>query len=363
MKKLILASALLWVGLGTAQAASITPDTFTGTIGVGETITVDKTVTIDVGDVASRVDFYFLADNTGSMGGVINDVRTVAGSLMTALNGAYTDASFGVGNYFGDPSELGETGASAYNVLQTSTTNTAAVQAGINSWTASGGGDFPEANFYALHQAATDGGLTDSGVSSGETVGWRAATQKVVLWFGDASSHTATVDQAETIAALNAAGVTVIGLNSRLAGRGIDDSGQASAVTAATGGDLVNDFASVPVGSIVDTILAAVGAALGTVDISLFSDPALIPGLTISYACTDVLGCTDVAGGESRTLSMTVTGDFAGDYSYDTVLAGFPDVREADRIIVTDASVPEPSVLFLMSAGLLGIGWSRRRSL
>lgn len=375
--KLILAGGTLLcggLGMGVANAASITPGTFSDTIAVGETITVEKTVTIDEGDVAEKVDFYFLADNTGSMGGVIGGVKSVASSLLTSLDAAYADAAFGVGRYLGDPGESGETIHTAYDVITTSTTNTATTQAGINSWYASGGGDSPEANFFALHQAATDGGATDgvgstdTGVGGGESVGWRGATQKVVLWFGDVSSHPSpggadidTVDQAEAIAALNAAGVTVIGLNSRVAGSGIDSYGQASAVTAATGGDLVNSFASVPVGDIVDTILAAVDVALGTVDISLFADPAFA-GIDVHYACTDVLGCTDVEGGESRTLEMTVTGVAPGIYAYDTVLAGFPDVVELDRIVVTGASVPEPSVLFLLSAGLLGFGLARRRN-
>ena len=372
-------TALVWGWMGVANAASITPETFTATIDVGETITVDKTVSISEGDVAEKVDFYFLADNTGSMGSVINNVRSVATSLMTSLSAAYSDAAFGVGRYFGDPGEIGESVTSAYDVLTTSTTNTATAQAGINSWIASGGGDGPEANFFALHQAATDGGATDgigatdTGVGGGESVGWRGATQKVVLWFGDIASHPFfdtedTVDQAEVIAALNAGGVTVIGLNSRGAGSGIDGGGQATAVTDATGGELVNSFSSVPVGDIVDTILDAVDVALGTVDISLFSDPGSVPGLSISYACTDALGCSDVAGGESRELEMTITGLAEGDYSYDTVLSGFPGVREADRIIVGEGggdddvpSVPEPSVLLLMSIGLLGLGWTKRR--
>jgi hypothetical protein len=361
ISKYLAGLAILWGGLGAANAATISPATYSASIAVGETITVEKTVTIEEGDVASKVDFYFLADNTGSMGGIINNVRTVAGSLMTTLSGSYADAAFGVGRYFGDPVEYGETAASAYDVLQTSTTDTTAVQTAINSWYASGGGDTPEANFYALQQAATDGGLTSGGLSSGEAVGWRGGSQKVVLWFGDASSHTETVTQAQAIAALNAAGVTVIALNTYGAGSGIDTGGQASAITSATGGALVNSFGSVSVANIVDTITAAVGVALGTVDISLYSDPASIPGLTISYACTDALGCTDVTAGESRTLSMTVTGDAAGVYSYDTVLAGFPTVTEADSITV--GSVPEPSVLMLLSAGLIGLGWSKRSRL
>ena len=213
-----------------------------------------------------------------------------------------------------------------------------------------------------------DIGTTDTGVGSGESVEWRAGTQKVILWFGDVPSHPTpgdsidTVDQLEALTALAASGVTVIGLNSVGATFGIDQFGQATAITDGTGGVLINSFAGVAVGEIVTSILGAVGEALGTVDISLFSDPAAVPGLDISYACTDVLGCTNVAAGESRTLEMTVTGLAAGDYSYDTVLAGFPTVTEADRIIVGGvASVAAPQTLALMSVGLLIVGWAQRR--
>jgi len=371
---LFVGGALLLGLTGISQAATISPSTYSATIGVGETITVDKTVTIDEGDLASKVDFYFLADNTGSMGGVINSVRTVGTSLLSALSASFSDSAFGVGRYFGDPGEYGSNGNDlAYDVLQTVTTSSAAATSAMSSWVASGGGDGPEANFYALHQAATEGGptdgvgATDNGLGGGEATGWRAGAQKVVLWFGDVSSHPTsaadsrnTVDQSEAIAALVDAGVTVIGLNSRGAGSGIDTFGQASAVTSATGGALVNSFAGVPISNIVSTISAAVTAGLSSVDINLISDPGSIPGLDVSYACADVLGCTDVGAGESRSLTMTVTGTAAGTYSYNTVLAGFPEVIEEDTIIVGgDTTVPEPSLIVLMGIGMLTFGAAR----
>ncbi|MGG5891159.1 hypothetical protein ACLF3G_29235, partial [Falsiroseomonas sp. HC035] len=113
---------------------------------------------------------------------------------------------------------------------------------------ASGGGDTPEANFFGLQQVATSGGATDGlgstdvagGFGTGANTGWRSGAGKVVVWFGDASSHTTTVSQAEAIAALQANGVTVVGINTQSAGFGIDQSGQASANTGATGGTLTN---------------------------------------------------------------------------------------------------------------------------
>jgi hypothetical protein len=76
----------------------------------------------------------------------------------------------------------------------------AATQAAINNWIASGGGDFPEANTFALHQVATSGGATDGigssdeGIGTGQNTGWRDNAGRIIVWFGDARSHTETVD-------------------------------------------------------------------------------------------------------------------------------------------------------------------------
>src|SRR5690606_9425000 len=93
---------------------------------------------------------------------------TTAGALLTALQGAYTDIAFGVGSYDGDPREgvpLASPPAlnltAAYSRQSMITTDTTQAQAAINTSAADGGGDGPEANFFALHQVATSGGLTD----------------------------------------------------------------------------------------------------------------------------------------------------------------------------------------------------------
>ena len=136
---------------GQAMAGSISPSTYNASIAIGESISVVKKIITDKG--AGLVDFLFLADNTGSMGGVIGNVKTVADQLLTDLKTTYTGAQFAVARYLGDPSESSPANFSgAFNVLQKSTADQSLALAGINSWTASGGGDFPEANFYALQQ-------------------------------------------------------------------------------------------------------------------------------------------------------------------------------------------------------------------
>ena len=57
----------------------------------------------------------------------------------------------------------------AYRVDQQLTDDQAAARTSMNAWRASGGGDWPEANYFALHQLATEGGQTDLYPSCGDS--------------------------------------------------------------------------------------------------------------------------------------------------------------------------------------------------
>jgi hypothetical protein len=336
-------------------------------------VKVAKTVFTNGGSLL--VDILFLADNTGSMGGVIDSVKSTSAALLTSLNTTFTDARFSVARYLGDPSESDEDFNTAYDVITPLTEDSALVTDGINSWFAIGGGDFPEANFYALQQAVTNGASTCPGLGSGpgcggsdEAIGWRPGASKVILWFGDATSHQQTVTLDNVKAAL--AGSKVVALNSSSAGNGIDgdfaDGGQAgnqaSSIVTALGddGEIFNNFASVPTSEIVETITTLVGDVTDTIDLSLAVGSGDTSGLDIAFTCTDALGCDDVPMGESRTFDMDITALTPGTYDFNVIAPGVAGAVETDRITVRDddiASVPGPLPLLGVGAGF---AWSRR---
>jgi len=371
--KLLLAAWLLAPAL--VSAGSITPETFEATIAVGESVTVNKTVTTPITG-ADRVDVFFLADNTGSMGGIIGSVKSFAGTLLSDLQASISDVNFGVGRYLGDPREYGGTALSraqtAYTLQQGISSDATASQTAINAWFASGGGDLPEANFFALHQVATSGAATDGigstdiagGFATGYNTGWREGAVKVIVWFGDAVSHTTTVDQAEAIAALTGENVVVAAINTRTANAGIDTSGQATAIVAATGGTLTNGVTGANAEATKDAILTAISDATSTFDLSLFTTGDT-SGLDIDFTCTSAEGCTGVGGGESRTFDMVITGLTPGVYDFETRVTGISSAVELDTITVTGdvppVAVPAPGPLSLMGLGLLGLAYLRRR--
>jgi hypothetical protein len=344
----VLGATLALAGAGGAQ--SITPDKVVATISVGETFTIKKTITLGAGG-ATNVDLFFLADNTGSMGGIVNNAQSGASAI---LNNFGTGFQYGVGRYLGDPSEVDVAPGTAFQLQQNITSNKSAAQAAINSWFASGGGDTPEAGFFALKGTA-------------ETTAWRGGAQRIVVWFGDATSHTATVTQAQAIAALQAKGVKVVAFNSLGAGLGIDGtfggtSSQASGIVAGAGGSLTNNFNSLTPAQFVSTVNSSIEAATSTLDLSFFHT-LLSSGLDISFRCTDVLGCLNVGGGQSRTFEVDIKGMSEGVYKFDIGARGV-DALENDLITVvgTGTVVPEPATVVLMGTGLLGLaGIVRRR--
>ena len=213
-----LAGLVATVVSGAAFAVpGVTPATVTATLLPGQSNVQAKSV--ETSPIPPRPDIFFLADTTGSMAGAIANVRTNAASIMNQVLAAQPEAQFAVGEY----KDVGFT--PVYRLNQAITANTADVQTGINQWAASGGGDEPEAQLFALQTLSTS-----------PATGFRTGSSRIVVWFGDAPGHDPSngATEASATAALQAAGIRVIAIST--GANRLDLTGQATRITAATGG-------------------------------------------------------------------------------------------------------------------------------
>ncbi len=326
-------------------ADSINPVGVGGTLGVGASATITKSVTVNAGTpTSSLVDVFFLADTTGSMGGTIAAVQAGASSILSATSGL-GDVAWGVGAYR-DVGDIYE-----YNLFQAITTNTALVQAGIGSWTAGGGGDAAEAQLQALQMAATQ-----------EATAWRTGSARIIAWFGDYWGHdpsgSTLVTEAEATAALTGAHIKVEALN---VGAGyLDYTGQATRITAATGGALYN---GIDTAHVVDAIINAITTSFETYS-SVSLDTSEVPaGIGVSFTPGSYVGSYDRSIDRTFNFSVTYTGVTPGTYDFSIygTVDGARVATEYDSIVVPGTAVPEPSTFLLLGTGLLVAGSMGRK--
>lgn len=235
------------------------------------------TVTVPKSGVRPKADVYLLADTTGSMFPVIDAVKLGVTAIVSDPALAGYDVAWGVGNYKDFP--VGELNPYAFTHQLSPTTVTAPAIAAVTAWSASDGADTPEGQLYALHQLATD-----------PAIGWRADSRRIVVWLGDAPGHDpictaisglgADVTEASATADLVGADVTVVAVSTTT---GVPDgldgdpavgstdygacpvggtAGQASRITAATGG---SHTSGVDVTAIVTTLSELIAAAVTSI--------------------------------------------------------------------------------------------------
>lgn len=329
---------------GAAVADTIAPASFTTTLAVGESITLDKTVTVSPAVTTSQVDIFFLADTTGSMGTAIDSVTTAASGLLASTAG-FGNVQWAVGEYKDTGDEF------VYRLNQQFTPVQSAVQAGLNEWIASGGGDLPEANLFGLQQAA------------GED--WRDGSTKILVWFGDAPGHDPSggATEASATAALVGEGIHVEAINVGSDNTGIDEGDQATRIADATGGTLINGVDQAEVATAIGEAIESAVTAYSTVCIDTSDAPSGVD--VVASACQTGSFTRDT----ERTFDFTVTltGLVDGNYSFQTfaTVDGGRVATESDTLVVgaggTDGTVPLPGTLALLATGLLSLGALGRR--
>ena len=346
------AGAALFVA-APAWADTLTPTTFSGTVGIGGIIDItDKVGTITAGGPpAPTADVLFILDTTGSMSGEISTVQTAfAGtvSALSALGTVHTGAA-----QYKDATNSPSDGFD-YQLTQDITGNSALTQSALSSFTASGGGDFPEQGLYALDQAAT-------------TTTWQAGAKKIAVIVGDAPAHDTShptaaggVSVSSTAAALIANGVTVIALD---AGE-LNGYGQFSGAGSLLDAGVAGSYSPPPFDSnpddLTNQIVSLIGDSFATYsNVSLGLVGAAPSGCSVSLP-SSISGSFDRSVSRSFDFAnVSVTGTSAGTCSFTVGL--FADgallATESDSIRVTGGAVPEPSTWATMMIGFAALGY------
>ena len=336
----------------TVEAAKVRVDPPVNNLRLGECDRFSEVITVTIPRASAvPADIYFLADNTGSMTSAISAVQAGAAAMLASLS--LPGLQFGVGSYR-DFDQVGDPPSAAFQNLQPITNNTSLVTAAIGTWSASGGGDGPEAQLFALDQVAPQ---------PGGPIGWRPGVQHIVVWFGDAPGHDPIckavtglgydVTEASVTAKLVANKTIVLALSLNDGSGytlGLDDDptnllgplnpdygvcgapggtpGQASRITAATGGIEVT---SVDPATIVATIIAKLNALLTINNVHLQPVGAIAPFVTSitppSYG--------PLPGNQTNILKFDVTfsGDVVDCSTRDRVFSGDIDVVVDGKVV------------------------------
>lgn len=353
------------------MADSISPETYSTTLDVGQSVTINKTVTVDAGTLTTGlVDVFFLFDTTGSMGSLLNTAKNNAAAILTGA-AALGDVQFGVADFkdFVVPGTIfGSVGDYPWELRQAITGNSTAVTSAINALFPRGGNDIPESNLFALQQSAIN-----------EKVGWRDGAARIIVFFGDAPGHdpvSCAVQElscnalattgypgptlTQTVADLQENDVTVIGVNVP-SGPGINSRGQFSIITAATGGSL---FTLGATDDIVDAIQDALDDVFATYSSVSLSPNGNLPGVGVSVSPA-YTGSFDREVTRMFDFTVTFTGLTPGVHSFtiDALVDSTIVAREFDTITVRGdvTAVPTPGALPLMLTGLGLLGFAARR--
>ncbi len=145
-----------------------------------------------------KADVFFNIDTTGSMGGVIDSLKSGLGSIITSTRARLSDSAFGVAGFEDFPqSPYGSPNDEPFHLYTGITTDETIAQSGANALALGGGGDGPEAGYEALFQAAVGTGVSGAGGNFGpfavsDRIGgaqFRLGALPIIVQATDAESH------------------------------------------------------------------------------------------------------------------------------------------------------------------------------
>ncbi len=265
-------------------------------VGQGTSGSIAKTVQTD--RVPANPDIVLLMDQTGSMGGVLEQMKASLDDVMKTVATQQPDARFAA-VAFGDrddPADTANPNGRAFQVQQGLTEDRGAIEKAFTMINAGGGGpDAPEDWIFALHRIAT------GAISFGES------SSKIIVLVGDAPSHDPSGDKdptkgvhlADAIKELQAKGIRVVAVPAANTGGGLDSQTQATQVVTATDGVLA------PSTNAAD-ISAAVVKGIGDLSVKVLPVPYCDTGLTLTFSpegTQQVPGGTDAHFAETATVS------------------------------------------------------------
>ncbi|MGV9362554.1 VWA domain-containing protein [Amycolatopsis sp. NPDC003731] len=286
-------------------------------VGQGSSGSVPKTVPTD--KVPAQPDIVLLMDQTGSMSGVIENVKTNLGKVVEEVQKVQPSAHFAVAAYGDRVDDHPVEGPPpnpprSFHVQQPLTPADTDEQRKLltdafGRITATGGDDTAEDWYDALEKVSTG------------AIGFRDTSNRIVVLVGDAASHESPADDergtfpttAAVVDALKAAKIRVVavpavtssgGSEGSLAGENdgaLDGRGQASAITKATDGVLTE---STDVGQ----ISTAIVKGITDLQVKVQPVPFCDPGLTLTFdpdGTPQVPGGTDAHFVETATVSPT----------------------------------------------------------
>lgn len=357
------AIAALTFTSGAAFADTISPETFSAELRLGESVTIEKTVVVEAaGTTTALIDSFFLFDTSGSMGGAINSAKMAAADLLAGLEG-FGDNASGVGVF--SESATGATNAvpGAW-INQNVVTSEATAEAAINAVTLSvpdGGGDFPERGQDAVAHVA-------------ENASWRAGSNRFIFAFGDASWKNDLTSDADALAALTDNNVTLVGLSfSDFSASDPDSDDFTFAESVRDLGGTVFSGGTSPADIIAAVTAGITGSFANYTAVTVSDLGGGLPGVSVSTVCTgaDIGDCigADAIGDYDRSVDRTFTFDVT--FTNTGLLTGesvtFPTfalveggivAREIDTI---SAPIPLPAAAWLLMGGLGGLAALRRR--